>query len=216
MIVATPQPDVESMRARLNEAQGTIATLKHRIEQAEKRREHDAAEARDWFERCNQTYDVVSPLAKFHDKWLHIGDKCRTIGKIATFALPVAMMASVGLGHPPLATVALLGDLAVIGATLFAVRKSQAVTEREGPKVDRLVDEWKYLKERMDRANASAEATKREIGRLESDLRKEQGDVQVIEMALAMPVTPVTTATVVKEDDAIVIGSLRIPRRVTN
>ena len=215
VIAAVPQPDTEATRTRLSQLQGSMRVIEQELAQATHSHEQHQSRARDWFERSKQTRDVAMPLAEHHDKWLKIGNTCRTVGKIATFAVPVGVMAAVGLGHNPIVGAALLADMAVVGATLFTVRKSQAITEREGPKIDRLVDEWKAARALAERANAAAESAKDEITRLQSDLRKKQGDAQIMEMALAMPATPLSPATIVSEVDAIQIGSLRIPRRAT-
>lgn len=205
--------DADAMRTRLAQVKDTLDALRQRVNQAEARHERDASEARDYYERCNALYDIASPMAKTHDHWLHIGQVARRVGLAASFAVPVVTALSIG-AHI-VGPVAFLADVAVIGACMLGVQRSRRVTNDLGPKVDALVDQWKLNQERMERARASAEGARGEVVRLEGEYHKAEGERQVIEMALALPATPVSSGTVVRDDDSVRIGNLRVPRRVT-
>lgn len=204
-----------TMTARLGDVQKKIQSLEGQLQTLESQHDCYLRDASDLTSRMNTIYDRVQPLSKKEDVAIKAAKISRYTGIGAGVLMTVGPMLAVQ-GARALGGAIFLVDVAILGASVLATEWSKRTRRDLTPQIEYLVDQWKSDKNQLDRLQAYHSGDTSRIGSLESQIKAERGNEQVLAMALSVNVTadpPRPEQSVRQEDEAIIIGNLRIPRR---
>jgi hypothetical protein len=127
-------------------------------------------------------------------------------------AIPLGLTAAL-CGSPTAGLGLLAASALLVGGSIGVNRLSRAKLATLSPRIDRLMDVWKGVANDLDNAQKNLSALEATASSVSSDLTRARGDLQVLEMARGLERQPKPEESIKKEADAVVIGTLRIPRR---
>ena len=218
-VTPAPEPgDKATMTAQLDETRQNIRTLAGQLDTLE--HQHDAylGNASRLTNEMNSIYERVQPLSKKDDLACAAARYSRYTGLTAGVLMAVGPMVALHTANRLLGGGIFLVDVAVLGASVLATEWSRRTRREIGPQIDSLVDSWKWDKNQLDRLQAEHSGDASRMTSLQSKLDAEHGKEMVLATALSVNATsepPRPQATIRQEDEALIIGGLRIPKRVS-
>ncbi|MBM3461440.1 MAG: hypothetical protein FJX76_05015 [Armatimonadetes bacterium] len=207
----TPTPPPADVDRQLAQVQAEIKGFEDRVELLETHRKAGQRECARHTERCNEIYHKMQPLYTEEARLIKLNDISRYSG--------LASGGMLGLG-PGLLTFAPVVALCVTGATLTVLGAAFLGTEytrrklREmRPEINSLSQDWKYYEQQLRREERDVASDSAQIRSLEPQIKAARGREEVLLVARGINSLPTPDASVKTEDDAVVIGQLRVPRR---
>lgn len=212
LMTATPTPaPAADVDRQLADVQAEIKTLEDRVDVLQTQRASGRQECARLVARCNGIHGELQPLLESEGKLIKWNNVARYAGLGSGGAL--------GLG-PGLMSFSPIAGMAVFGATVVVIAAAFIGTEytrkklREiRPEINGMVQSWKWSESQLRREEADVSRLSGDILRLEPSLKSAKGREEVLLVARGVTRPPEAGARVKDEEDSVVIGQLRVPKR---
>jgi len=198
--------------AQLRDLQDRAAKLREGVEREEARREEQARYCDQLVDSCNRISDEAQPILTRERRLVRCQNVASRVGLVTGFGMaPLGICVIAGV--PGVGWAAAL-VAATLGGAALAVEWSKRGQARLDPECDRLIARWNGAKRELDGAREDLSHTRIHLDSLRRQLAATEGPEQVLRVAKgATTVTP-PEERVQDSDDAVIIGKLRIPKRV--
>lgn len=203
-----PSADIDR---QLSDVQSRIRDMEARRLQTDRQHHASLHESDTLVRRCNELYDEVQPL---NLKEAHLIKANRIACRAG---LAGSCMLGLGPGLMSMAPMLSLGitlvDIGLLAGAFFTVEYSKRKLREISPQADSLNRQWIHTHDRLEAVQRDARDRSRELRAWDERLRTERSKEQVLLVAHGVSLPAPPPRTIQEEDEAIVIGNVRVPRR---